>query len=139
MRPTLGGSPAPAGGEKQEGTGTPPQRFVAMTLGLGLVGENLNPVKAGREYEPSLYLKRVADLRDRFTIVSGSSHPGVTGGHRAEASLLTANPVGSSGKSKNTISVDQMMAKHRGQSTRFPSLVVSDWGVPAHPTPTAVR
>lgn len=127
MRPTLGGTAA-AGGAKQGGNDTPPQRFVAMTLGLGLVGENLNPDKAGRDYEPSLYLKRVADLRDRYTIVSGSSHPGVTGGHRAEASLLTANPVGSSGKSKNTISVDQLMAKHLGQSTRFPSLVVSNSG-----------
>ena len=105
-----------------------PRRFVAMTLSLGLIGENLNPGQAGRDYEPSLYLKQLQDIRDRFTVVSGVSHPGVSGGHRAEASLLTANPVGSSGKAKNTISLDQHMAKHLGDDTRFSSLVLSSSG-----------
>lgn len=107
---------------------SPPQRFVAMTLGLGLVADNLNPVDAGRDYQPSRYLKKIDDLRDSYTVISGSSHPGVTGGHRAEASLLTANPVGSSGKAKNSISVEQLMAKHLGDPTRFPSLVLSNSG-----------
>lgn len=105
-----------------------PRRFVAMTLGLGLVSENLNPVKTGFDYEPSLYLKPIDHLRKHYTVISGSSHPGVTGGHRAEASILTANPVGSSGKAKNTISLDQYMAKHLGNQTRFPSLVLSSSG-----------
>lgn len=107
---------------------TPPQRFVAMTLGLGLVADNLNPADGGRDYKPSRYLKKIDDLRDSYTVISGSSHPGVTGGHRAEASLLTANPVGSSGKAKNTISLEQLMAKHLGDQTRFPSLVLSNSG-----------
>ena len=106
----------------------PPKRFVAMTLGLGLIGKNLNPKDSGRDYEPSLYLKGLDDIRNRFTVVSGVSHPGVTGGHRAEASILTANPVGSSGKAKNTVSIDQHMAKHFGNFTRFPSLVLGSSG-----------
>jgi hypothetical protein len=101
-----------------------PKRFVAMTLGLGLHGENLNPAQAGRDYEPSLYLKHLSDVRDKFTIVSGSSHPGVSGGHRAEASLLTAAPMSNSAQAKNTISLDQLLAKHMGDKTRFPSLVL---------------
>ncbi|MEQ9407149.1 MAG: DUF1552 domain-containing protein [Fuerstiella sp.] len=105
-----------------------PRRFVSMTLGLGLVADNLNPAQAGYDYEPSPYLKSVQDIRDQFTVISGSSHPGVTGGHRAEASILTANPVGSSGKAKNTISLDQHMAKYLGNFTRFPSLVLSSNG-----------
>lgn len=105
-----------------------PRRFVSMSLGLGLLTENLNPKQAGRDYEPSLYLKPLQDLRDQMTIVSGSSHPGVGGGHRAEASILTANPVGSSGRGKNTISVDQYMAKHLGSKTRFSSLVLGSSG-----------
>lgn len=118
----------PAGAKAKEAASGPPQRFVAMTLGLGLVADNLNPEGQGKGYKPSRYLEPLADLRDRFTVVSGSSHPGVSGGHRAEASLLTANPVGSTGKARNTISVDQLMAKHLGQQTRFPSLVVSNSG-----------
>jgi hypothetical protein len=105
-----------------------PRRFVAMTLGLGLLAENLNPSNAGTAYQPSRYLKSVQDLRDRFTIISGTSHPGVTGGHRAEASLLTANPAAGSGRARNTISLDQRMAMHLGDQTRFPSLVLASSG-----------
>ncbi len=105
-----------------------PKRFVAMTLGLGLVAENLFPSNSGFDYKPSQYLEGVQHLRDQITVVSGSSHPGVTGGHRAEASILTASPMGSSGRAKNTISVDQMMARHLGDATRFRSLVLSTSG-----------
>lgn len=105
-----------------------PKRFVAMSLTLGLLGENLNPEATGQDYKPSRYLQPLQDIRDRYTVISGTSHPGVKGGHRAEASLLTANPVGSSGKARNTISVDQLMARQLGSQTRFPSLVLSSSG-----------
>lgn len=117
MSPAMGGTPTAA-----------PQRFVAMTLGLGLVADNLFPSEGGRDYQPTPYLEALDDLRDDFTVVSGVSHPGVKGGHRAEASILTASPMGSSGRAKNTISVDQLMAKHLGDATRFPSLVLSTGG-----------
>ncbi len=105
-----------------------PKRLVAMTLGLGLHAPNLNPDESGRDYKPSRYLESIDDMRNKYTIISGSSHPGVGGGHRAEASILTANPVGSSGRSRNTISIDQYMAKYLGGQTRFPSLVLSSSG-----------
>ena len=105
-----------------------PRRFVAVTLGLGLIGDNLNPASSGAKYQASRYLKPLQDLRKQFTVVSGSSHPGVKGGHRAEASILTATPVGSAGSAKNTISLDQYLAKHLGDATRFPSLVLSNGG-----------
>ncbi len=102
-----------------------PQRFGAVTLGLGLHQSNWRPKQSGRDYEPSLYLKNMQDLRDDMTVISGSSHPGVTGGHRAESSILTASTAGNVGRAKNSISVDQLMAKHLGSATRFPSLVLS--------------
>ena len=112
----------------KESDSATPKRFVAMTLGLGLHGPNLNPAQSGTDYQPSRYLKSIDDMREKFTVISGSSHPGVGGGHRAEASILTANPVGSSGRSKNTISIDQLLAKHLGGHTRFPSLVLGSSG-----------
>ncbi|MEM9942306.1 MAG: DUF1552 domain-containing protein [Planctomycetota bacterium] len=105
-----------------------PKRFVAMTLGLGLHGPNLNPREAGTGYKPSRYLKSLQDIKNDFTVISGTSHPGVGGGHRAEASILTANPAGSSGKSKNSISLDQYLAKYKGGETRYPSLVLASNG-----------
>lgn len=112
----------------KETSAGPPRRFVAMTLGLGLLGDNLNPDDAGVGYKPSPYLKRLEDLRDSITVVSGASHPDVKGGHRAEASILTANPLASTGQGANTISLDQMMAKYLGHHTRYPSMVVSSRG-----------
>jgi len=102
----------------------PPRRFVAMTLGLGLHAENLFPKTTGRDYQPGPYLKHLQDLRDQFTVISGVSHPGVSGGHRAEASLLTARPMSGSAQSRNTVSLDQLLAKHLGHRTRFASLVL---------------
>lgn len=101
-----------------------PRRFVSVTLGLGLVADHLNPEAGGFDYQPSRYLQRLQDLRDRYTVISGTSHPGVSGGHRAEASLLSAAPMSSAAASRNTISLDQLMARHCGIHTRFPSLVL---------------
>ncbi|WP_390622098.1 DUF1552 domain-containing protein [Roseiconus lacunae] len=106
----------------------PARRFVSVSIGLGLLGENLFPEDAGQSYQTSRYLKSLQDVREKFTVVSGTHHPGVSNGHRAEASILTATPIGNSGAAKNTISIDQLMAKHLGQATRFPSLVLSTGG-----------
>jgi hypothetical protein len=57
--------------------------------------------------------------------VSGSSHPGVTGGHTAEGSIFSACPNSRGSTTRNTISLDQLMAKHLGHETRFPSLVLN--------------
>jgi hypothetical protein len=102
-----------------------PRRFVAMTLGLGLHADNLFPDHGGKDYAPSLYLKSLQNIRGNFTVVSGASHPSVSGGHRAEASMLTAAPMSGSAQARNTISLDQLLAKHLGNHTRFPSLVLS--------------
>jgi hypothetical protein len=101
------------------------KRFVGVSLALGLHNPNLVPVTAGRDYEPSLYLKSLGDLRENFTVISGSSHPGVTGGHTAEGSIFSACPNMRGTTSRNTISLDQLMAKHLGHETRFPSLVLN--------------
>lgn len=102
----------------------PPRRFVAVTLALGLHGPNLNPTESGRNYTPSLYLSEVKDLLGDMTVVTGSSHPGVSGGHQAEGSILTAAPYSRNAAFKNSISLDQYLAKHEGHHTRFPSLVL---------------
>ena len=102
----------------------PPRRFVAVTLALGLHGPNLNPTESGRNYTPSLYLSEVKDLLGDMTVITGSSHPGVSGGHQAEGSILTAAPYSRSAAFKNSVSIDQYLAHHQGHHTRFPSLVL---------------
>ena len=104
------------------------KRFVGVSLSLGLHNPNLVPEGAGRDYKPSRYLTSLQDLREDFTVVSGSSHPGVTGGHTAEGSIFSACPNARGATSRNTISLDQLMAKHLGHETRFPSMVLNTNG-----------
>jgi len=104
------------------------KRFVAVTLSLGLHGPNLVPAGTGRDYKASRYLEPLQDLREDFTVVSGSSHPGVTGGHRAEGNILSACPNEGGSNSRSSISLDQLMARELGHQTRFPSLVLNTGG-----------
>jgi hypothetical protein len=101
------------------------KRFVGMSLALGLHNPNLVPEGAGSEYKPSRYLASLQDIRDDFTVISGASHPGVSGGHSAEGSIFSACPNSRGATSRNTISLDQLMAKQLGHETRFPSLVLN--------------
>ena len=107
---------------------TTAKRFVGISLSLGLHYPNLVPENAGTNYKPSRYLKSVQDLRNDFTVVSGSSHPDVVGGHNAEGSIYSACPNKGGSTNRNTISLDQLMATHLGHETRFPSLVLNSDG-----------
>ncbi len=122
-------APASASGDLRIDPNAPPRRFIAITMGLGLIPENLYPEGMGADFQSSRYLRHAATLADRMTLVSGSSHPGVGGGHLAEASILSAAPIGSGGGVGNTISVDQLLAKHLGDQTRYPSLVLAAGGI----------
>lgn len=102
----------------------PPRRFVSVSQALGFHAPHLNPEEAGRGYRPSKYLQPLGDILGDLTVISGASHPDVGGGHKAEACILSAAPM-TAGNFRNTISVDQLMAKHLGDRTRYPSLVLN--------------
>lgn len=101
------------------------KRFVGVSLSLGLHSPYLVPQGEGADYVPSPYLKGIQDIREDFTVVSGVSHPGVTGGHSAEGSIFSACPNSRGTTSRNTISLDQLMANRLGHETRFPSLILN--------------
>ncbi|MEO9590884.1 DUF1552 domain-containing protein [Rhodopirellula bahusiensis] len=120
-------SMVPAFGREATSAANPPRRFVGISNALGFHGPFLFPEKSGRDYETTRYLKPIEDLRDQFTIISGASHPGVGGGHKAEPCILSAAPYSGS-NFRNTISLDQLMVRELGGQTRFPSLVLSSNG-----------
>jgi hypothetical protein len=99
-----------------------PRRFVAVSNGLGFHAPHLFPEKSGRDYDLPRYLKPLEDLRSEFTVVSGVSHPGVSRGHSADVCILTAKPNYSGSSFRNGISLDQLMARHAGDETRYRSL-----------------
>lgn len=123
-----------------------PRRMVCICNNLGLHLPNFIPQGEGRGYKPSRYTKHINDLRDKFTVFSGVSHPSVDGGHSAEKSFLTTAPHPGGGSFKNTISLDQFALPHIGRETRFPCLVLTangqqslSWTRAGVPIPGATR
>ncbi len=101
------------------------RRFVAINLGLGFLPSNFTPDGAGRDYKPTKYLQLIDEFRQHLTVITGTSHPNVDGGHHAERSFLTAAPHPGSPSFKNSVSVDQVAAEKIGPETRFASLALS--------------
>ena len=104
---------------------SPPQRMVQICTSFGLYGPAFFPSQAGRDYEPSEYLTLLGDLRDRFTVFSGISHPEIGGDHASEACFLTSAKHPTKGGFRNTVSLDYVAAKHVAGATRFPLLTLS--------------
>jgi len=109
---------------------TAPKRFVAMSAGLGFHAPNFIPTEVGAGYQAPLYLQKLEKHRKDFTVFSGLSHPNSNGnsGHASELTWLTSAPRPGLAGFKNTISIDQLMARHIGAATRFPSLSVGTNG-----------
>lgn len=101
---------------------TAPRRMLIIANNLGVLPKLFFPAATGRNYELSPYLTALADFRNDFTVFSGLSHPGVTGGHSADNCLLTAARGAFKSGFRNSISFDQYAAEKLGQVTRFPSL-----------------
>ncbi len=102
-----------------------PQRFLGICNNLGLLPEEFFPKEAGRDYLPSPYLSLLQQHREDYTVFSGVSHPNVDGGHPSDISFLTAAPHPASSSFRNSISLDQHIAEHIGNQTRFPSLTLA--------------
>ena len=119
------GSMLPARAAETKKAMSRPPRMVLIGHPLGMYAENFFPEKAGRDYEPSRYMKVLQPLRDRFTVFSGMSHR-YAAGHFAEVGLMTGvAPEFIRDKDiKNGISLDQEVASHIGNQTRYSSLVL---------------
>jgi hypothetical protein len=122
-----------------------PRRMVAINFELSFHPPNLIPQQAGRDYELTPYLKPLGDLRNDFTVISGTSHPDVDGGHAASKSWLTAAPHPGAANFQNSISIDQLAAKAIGLQTRFAYMALGGGGlsvsangvqIPAHAYPS---
>jgi hypothetical protein len=101
-----------------------PRRMVCIETNMGILPQYFFPEKAGKDYALTPYLERLKAHRDQITVFSGTSHPGVTGGHAAEKCFLTGTPHPERGGFRNWVSVDQYAAEQFGNRTRYPSLVL---------------
>jgi len=115
MRPVFGATAA----------ASPARRMVCIETNMGILPQFFFPEQAGRDFAASPYLERLQAHRNQLTVLSGVSHPGVTGGHAAEKCFLTGTPHPERGGFRNLISLDQFAAEHVGNRTRYPSLVLA--------------
>ncbi len=98
-----------------------PRRLLVIVNNIGVLAKHFFPTGTGTSYEMSPYLSTLAGHRRDFTVISGLSHPGVTGGHSTDNCFLTSARGAFKANFRNTISLDQLAAEHLGQLTRFPS------------------
>jgi uncharacterized protein DUF1552 len=103
-------------------TDEPPRRILIIANNLGVLPNHFFPQNGGRGYTLSPYLTELAEYRRDFTVFSGLSHPGVSGGHSADNCLLTAARGAFRSGFRNSISFDQFVADELGQVTRFSTL-----------------
>ena len=101
--------------------GQEPRRLLLVCLPLGIYRDAFVPKQAGADYVLTEYLTLLKEHRDRFTVVSGLDHPGVGGGHAAQARIFTGVP----SAERNRRSLDQHVAATLGRQTRFDTLTLS--------------
>jgi hypothetical protein len=109
---------------EQEATAMRAKRMLLIGNPLGLHAPYFFPETPGKDYELTRYLKPLEEHRRDFTVFSGLSHRGYPATHDTQYALLTGTPAERVrfGDVRNSISLDQEVAAHLGNATRFPFL-----------------
>lgn len=87
------------------------------------------PVGEGKDYQAPVMHDSIMPLREKVTFLSGLSHPSMRGtsAHKGADYFLTGANILKT-YDKQSISIDQYLAKSLGKDTRFRSLVMSSFG-----------
>lgn len=109
----------------------PPKRIIFICNSLGFYKPYFFPRQAG-DLATSDYLKEL-DTQEKLTVFQNLFHPGMeTSNHDSEKAFLTGSPSPEATGFINNISLDQVLAREIGNSTRFPFLSFSiydrGWG-----------
>ncbi|MDG1895238.1 MAG: DUF1552 domain-containing protein [Fuerstiella sp.] len=117
----------PSGTARASASSADVPRFVAINAGLGFHAPFLFPEAEGSDHELTPYLEQIKAHRRNFTLFSGLSHPNQNGnnGHASSMTWLTSAPRPGLAGFKNTISLDQLMARQLAGRTRVPYLTLS--------------
>ena len=108
-----------------------PKRIIFVNNSLGFYKPYFFPKKQG-DLSTSNYLKDIR-TKEKVTVFQNLFHPGMeTSNHDSEKSFLTGTPNPESSNFVNGISLDQVLVKGIGDTTRFPFLNFSiydrGWG-----------
>lgn len=93
------------------------KRLVCVGTYLGFYQDAFFPQQAGADYEMPSTLDPIAKYRDKMSIFSGLDHRG-RNGHEGWKAWMTGSATGS-------VSMDQLVADHVGDHTRYSSIQVT--------------
>lgn len=87
------------------------------------------PLGEGRDYQAPAMHECIMPLKDKVTFLSGLSHPSMrtTSAHKGADYFLTGANILKT-YDKQSISIDQFVARSLGKDTRFQSVVLSSFG-----------
>ncbi len=115
---------------------TPPKRAVFLGMGFGVTKETWYPdaTDTGAGYKLTKGLAPLARHKSDFTIVQGCSNQYSNEAHWGSTFWLTgANRYSVPGQNMaNSISADQVVARHLGQDTRFSSIQLNAASLQGH-------
>lgn len=103
-------------------------RMICCYVPNGVNIQQWMPDGQGRGYPLSPTLQTLKPFADDFSVLTGLGHPDAQGGHSGADTWLTGADLTSKPGSDyaNVQSIDQVVAAHHGQQTRFASLQLSD-------------
>ena len=108
----------------EQATAVMPKRAAFIYLANGVHSLNYQITQAGKDYQFSRSLQPLEKHRSVITPISGLYHPGALGHHHnCIKTWLTGGQLGPT--DRNTISVDQKIAKVTAEHTRYPSLEIA--------------
>ncbi len=106
------------------------KRFVCVSPNYGMNPGGFFPEQSGADYEMPLLLKSLEPHRRDLSIFTNLDHPGVGGGHGCSNTLLNGFELkDTKDRPQRLQSLDQFLAGHIGQTTRFPSLRLGSGGI----------
>jgi hypothetical protein len=122
----------PAGRAFAQAASATPVRAGFIYIPHGATMARWTPATEGRDFELSEILMPLEPFRDQINVISDLSHPmaygpgGATAHHnRSSAVFLSGAPAASGTEARLGVTLDQVIAKNKGQDTPLPSLELS--------------
>ncbi len=117
------------------------KRFVCVSPNYGMNPGGFFPTETGRDYKMPSLLEALQSHRDSMSLFTNLDHPGVGGGHGCSNTFLNGVEMKSTKENpQRLLSLDQLLAEHLGQNTRFPSMLLGSgalsWSLAGSRQPT---
>ena len=115
--------------ESEQTSNKATKRFVCVSPNYGMNPGGFFPTETGSDYEMPPLLESLQPHRDTISLFTNLDHPGVGGGHGCSNTFLNGVEMKSAKENpQRLLSLDQLLAEHLGQNTRFPSMLLGSGG-----------